>query len=523
MINPARQDIPRALRSRAFRLAARASSRRQPKALEEGTLRFRLLFDSSPAPMVIFQSGRVTLANAAAAWLLEARVPEALLGRDLMSLVHPDFHQVTLERLRMVNEEGQSTPPMEKLLVTLEGNPVWVQVQSVPLELPDGPAILVFAQDLTEQRRAAEDRLKLATELQHAQKLDSLGSLASGIAHDMNNVLSAVLGMATLMQLKYQGDAPLQKSLQTIEHAAGRGRDLVKGLTDFARKGLQEPQVLDLNELVRKEVDLLLRTSRQQFTFDVQLAEGLPHILGEPSTLGSAFMNLCVNAFEAMTRGGTLSIRTHRENKQVVLQLTDTGEGIPADLLPRVTDPFFTTKPVGRGAGLGLAMVHGAMKAHGGSLDIHSQVGKGTCISLRFPASAAGAASGPGEAAHETCPTCALRILLVDDDELIRGTLAPMLEQLGHQVELASTGLEALRRLRGGLAIDLVILDHNMPGLTGADTLPRLLQVRPDLQILVATGFQDTELRLLLAKFPSVLSLPKPFSIGELRGVLQGV
>jgi PAS domain S-box-containing protein len=195
---------------------------------------FRLLFDSSPAPMVIFQSGRVTHANAAAAWLLEARVPEALLGRELLSLIHPDFHQVTLERLRMVNEEGQPTPPMEKLLLTLQGNSVWVEVQSVPLDLPDGPAILVFAQDLTEQRRAAEDRLKLATELQHAQKLASLGSLAGGIAHDMNNALSAVLGMASLLQLKYEGDAPLQKSLRTIEHAADRGRELVKDLAGIA-------------------------------------------------------------------------------------------------------------------------------------------------------------------------------------------------------------------------------------------------------------------------------------------------
>ncbi len=198
-------------------------------------LPFTLLFDSSPTPMVIFQSGRVTHANAAAAWLLEARVPEELLGRELLSLVHPDFHQVTLERLRMVDEEDQPTPPLDKVLLTLQGNPKWVEVQSVPLVLSDGPAILVYAQDLTEQRRAAEDRLKLEAEIRHAQKLESLGSLAGGIAHDMNNVLSAVLGMTSLLQLKYEGDAPLQKSLRTIEHAASRGRDLVTDLRVFAR------------------------------------------------------------------------------------------------------------------------------------------------------------------------------------------------------------------------------------------------------------------------------------------------
>ena len=160
----------------------------------------------------------------------------------------------------------------------------------------------------------------------------------------------------------------------------------MKGLTDFARKGLQQAQVMDLNALVQKELDLLTRTSRQRFTFDVQLEAGLPSIHGEQSTLGSAFMNLCVNAFDAMPRGGTLSIRTRLEGDHVCLLVADTGEGIPAEILPRVTDPFFTTKPPGRGTGLGLAMVYGTVKAHGGTLDIQSQVGKGTCITLRFPA-----------------------------------------------------------------------------------------------------------------------------------------
>ena len=504
-------------------LAFSKQQQRLLEELEDSALRFRLLFDSSPAPMVIFRDGCLTHANTAAAWLLEARVPEELLGRNILDIVHPDFHQIAMERLRILNQEGHSTAPMEELLTTLQGRQIWVQVQSVPLELPEGPAVLVFAQDLTDQRRAAEDRVKLETEFQHAQKLESLGSLAGGIAHDMNNVLAAVMGMSSLLQMKHAGDAPLLKSLITIEHAATRGRDLVKGLTDFARKGLQEPQVLDLNELVRKEVDLLVRTSRQRFTFDIQLEGGLPAIMGEPSTLGSAFMNLCVNAFDAMPRGGSLTIKTHGEGRQVTLLVADTGEGIPADILPRVTDPFFTTKAVGRGTGLGLAMVYGAMKAHGGSLDIQSEVGKGTRISLRFPAVNTEAMVSPLDPSTEASPERPLRILLVDDDELIRSTLPPMLEQLGHRVEVASGGLEAIRRLSAGLEADLVILDHNMPGLSGADTLPRILQVRPDIQILIATGFQDTELKILLSGFPSVLTLQKPFSLNELKRILRDV
>ncbi|MDR3682780.1 MAG: response regulator, partial [Geothrix sp.] len=318
-----------------------------------------------------------------------------------------------------------------------------------------------------------------------------------------------------------EDDAPLTNSLRIIERAAGRGRDLVKGLTDFARKGLQQAQVMDLNALVQKELDLLTRTSRQRFTFDVQLEEGLPSIHGEQSTLGSAFMNLCVNAFDAMPRGGTLRIRTWLDVGQVCLLVADTGEGIPAEFLPRVTDPFFTTKPPGRGTGLGLAMVYGTVKAHGGTLDIQSDVGKGTRITLRFPALTSAAAAEPSEGSTAVADR-PLRVLLVDDDELIRGILPPMLEQLGHQVETVSGGLEAIRRLGAGLEADLVILDHNMPGMSGADTLPRILQLRPSIRVLIATGFQDSELKILLADFPSIHALQKPFSLAELRQALQG-
>lgn len=490
--------------------------------LEESFLRFRQLFQFSPAPMFIHRSGHLTEVNQAAAQLLDAEDPAQLIGLEFMSFIHPDFRGLVAQRVQIVQQTGTPNSLIEEVFLTLKGREVPVEVQSISLDLPGGPAILAFAQDLTERRRSQEERRKLEAELQHAQKLESLGSLAGGIAHDMNNVLAAILGMTSLLQSRHENDSPLTTSLRIIEGAASRGRDLVKGLTDFARKGLQQAQVMDLNALVQKELELLTRTSRQRFTFDVQLEAGLPSIHGEQSTLGSAFMNLCVNAFDAMPRGGTLSIQTRLEGDHVCLLVADTGEGIPAEILPRVTDPFFTTKPPGRGTGLGLAMVYGTVKAHGGTLDIQSEVGKGTRITLQFPAltSVAAAEASGGSTAATDRP---LRILLVDDDELIRSVLPPMLEQLGHQVETASGGLEALRRLDAGLEADLVILDHNMPGMSGADTLPRIFQLRPAIRVLIATGFQDTELKILLADFPTVLMLQKPFSLAELRQALQGL
>ncbi len=497
--------------------------RQMTAALKESSYRFQYLFQTSPAPMLIHRNGRVIDANQAAAHLLDAENPAQLLGLEIMRLVHPDFRGLAAERIHSVLTTGQPRSLVEEVLLSLRGREVSVEIQTVSLDLPGGLAVLVFAQDLTDRRRSEEDRRKLEAEVQHAQKLDSLGSLAGGIAHDMNNVLAAILGMASLLQIKREGDELLVKSLHTIENAAGRGRDLVKGLTDFARKGLQQAKQMDLNALLQKELDLLIRTSRQRFTFQVELAEELPRIMGESSTLGSAFMNLCVNAFDAMPKGGTLRIHTLAEEHSVCLLVADTGEGIPAEILHRVTEPFFTTKPPGRGTGLGLAMVYGTVKAHGGTLDIQSEVGHGTRILLRFPAIVARPALEDAGESAAAQPERALRILLVDDDELIRSTLPPMLEQLGHLVEIASGGLEAIRRLDAGLETDLVILDHNMPGMTGAETLPRILLLRPDIRVLIATGFQDTELKMLLQDFPAVTTLQKPFSLNELREVLLGI
>jgi PAS domain S-box-containing protein len=491
------------------------------RQIQESETRFRRLFESSPAPMFIERDGRIIYANRAIASLAEADSPADLLGRRALDLLDPDEPSVASEQPGASPAEAPPLPVREERLVSLRGRSHWVEVQAVPIDLPEGPARLVFAQDLTDRKQAEEDRRTLEAEVQHAQKLDSLGSLAGGIAHDMNNVLAAILGMSTLLQARATNDEGLAKSLQIIEKAAGRGRDLVKGLTDFARKGLQEPQVMDLNGLVREELDLLVRTSRHRFRFDTQLEEGLPPILAEPSTLGSAFMNLCVNAFDAMPNGGTLKIRTRSHEQQVMLEVTDTGMGIPAHILPRITEPFFTTKPPGRGTGLGLAMVFGTVKAHGGTLDIQSKEGVGTRICMAFPAMSPASKETNQPPLRELPADRPLQILVVDDDALMRNILSEMLEGLGHRVETASSGLEALRRLTAGLEADLVILDHNMPGLTGAETLPRLMQLRPHLRVLIATGFLDDELRRLLAEFPAVLAVQKPFSLTELNTLIR--
>jgi len=255
----------------------------------------------------------------------------------------------------------------------------------------------------------------------------------------------------------------------------------------------------------------------------MDLAEGLRPILGDESALTHAIMNLCVNAVEAMPPNGTLTLRTRNlAGPWIEVEVEDTGTGMPPEVLARAMDPFFTTKEVGKGTGLGLPLVFSTVKAHHGQMEIHSQPGQGTRVSLRFPAhEPAQAAPAAPEAPCAAPAQGGVRILLVDDDELVQASTRMLLEILGHAVETVSCGEEALARLEAGQEPGLVILDMNMPGLGGLGTLPRLRALRPGLPVLLATGRADqTALDLVEADSHTIL-LPKPFSMDDMAAKIQ--
>ena len=414
---------------------------------------------------------------------------------------------------------------LELELITVKGRHIWVHTTSRAVR-HQGAVIRIAGafQDITEQKRQGEERLKLEGELMHAQKLESLGGLASGIAHDLNNVLAAILGLSSTLQAQHAGDEDLATAMGTIQRAAARGKELVAGLTNFSRKELHAPRGMDLNELVRNELELLQRTTRQRVQVLADLEEGLPLVLGERGFLGSALMNLCVNALDAMPDGGSLTLRTRSSAGGFVdLEVVDTGQGMPPEVQARALEPFFTTKPMGKGTGLGLSMVYGTMKAHGGSMEILTQMGQGTRVVLRFPVLPASAEEPAAPPAPATPANRALRILLVDDDELIRASTPLMLQLLGHKVLTEASAREALAALEGGLDVQLVIMDHNMPEMSGADALPRMTRLRPGLPILIATGYLDSDLALALERFPGVSAIVKPFTLEEIQVQLNRV
>ena len=444
----------------------------------------------------------------------------------LRQVVHPEDAAEVRQIIRAA-EVGERPYDLKFRIVRPDGTVRHIKSNGVVIKGEDGRAARVIGinRDRTDQVEGEAERRRLQAELHHMEKLESIGSLAGGVAHDMNNVLAAILVSAEMLRDRCPEGDPTGKSLDVILHAGRRGRDLVKALTDFARKGLGETSTFDLNEVVRKEVQLLRQTTLKKVQVSMDLDPHIPAICGVASDLGSAIMNLSVNAVDAMPDGGTLTFRSMAlPDGWIELSVTDTGQGMPPEVLARAMEPFFTTKPVGKGTGLGLSRVYGTVRAHGGTLDIWSEAGQGTSVILRLPTGQEPAAKHPVPHAEDReDSTASMRILLVDDEGIILETVPDMLAVLGHTVETASLGELALQRLHADPDFNVVILDHNMPGLTGAETLVHLRRMAPTLPVVLSTGFMDTDTEDLLARIPHVWTLKKPYSMREIQRVLTEI
>jgi len=443
--------------------------------------------------------------------------------RWYQDIVHPDDLAAADEGVRAALA-GEKPYAIDFRVVHPDGSVHHIASNGHVLRDRRGQAVRIIGinRDRTAQVQAAEEQRRLQTELLHAEKLESIGSLAGGVAHDMNNVLAAIMGMASALRAGCADDAPAARPMDTIIRACTRGRDVVKSLLYFARKDLESLGPVNLNALAGEMVQLLSYTTLKRVRVATGFQEPLDLIEGDAGALSHALINLCVNAVDAMPDGGSLTVWTRQvAGGAVEIGVRDGGSGMTEEVMRRSIEPFFTTKPMGKGTGLGLAMVYGTVKAHKGDFRIHSEPGQGTEVVLSFPPLGQAAPDAPAAQGPAQAPLGPLRILLVDDDELIRLSVGPMLAALGHAVHTAQAGQEALDRLQAGLEVDLVILDMNMPGLNGAQTLARLLEMRPGQAVLMATGYSDESIAPLMEGRANVSSLRKPFSINEIRAKLE--
>ena len=477
-----------------------------------------MLRTAMDAVWLLDAQGRILEVNDAACLML-GYSREELLGKTPGDLEAVESQAETRAHFALILQKGSDI--FESVHRRRDGTTLPVEVSAT--HLPDTGQFVAYVRDMTDRKRLEHERLELEHQFQRAQKMESLGSLAGGMAHDMNNVLGAIMALSSIQETLAPQGSSQQRSMETITKACLRGRTLVQGLLGFARQGITEERLVNLNEVVREQTALLEHTTLQRVCLEMELDPGLAPVLGDPAALGHALMNLCVNAVDAMPEGGTLALRTRNAGPTLVeLEIQDSGLGMPPEVMARAMDPFFTTKPQGKGTGLGLSIVYGTVKSHRGHLALHSTEGVGTCITIQLPAAARELDSDP-VAALSSPNAEPLRVLVVDDDDLLQLSLCTLLETLGHAPEAVDSGEAALALLETGAPFDLVILDLNMPGLGGAGTLPLLRQLRAELPVVLATGRATPQAAELVAGTPAASILAKPFSLEELKAHLDGI
>jgi GAF domain-containing protein/ActR/RegA family two-component response regulator len=368
--------------------------------------------------------------------------------------------------------------------------------ERVAASIADLAALALRSAQLYEERTRAYGELSAAQDhLVRTEKLRALGEMASGVAHDFNNLLAAILGRAQLL-LRRIDDPRLRQWLQVIERSAIDGAQTVRRLQEFARVRRDEPLVpVDVNGIVRDALEITQSrwredALRQGVTIEVQTAlTPVPLVAGEPSELREAMTNLILNAVDAMPAGGTLTLASAAVDGQVELTVSDSGVGIPADIRDKIFDPFFTTKGP-QGTGLGLSMTYGIVSRHGASIAVTSEEGRGTAFRIAFPSLDPRTLSTP-DPGGETGPPGPLRCLVVDDEEAVAAVIGDVLETLGHQAVVTTSGAEAVARFRAE-PFDAVFTDLAMPGLSGWQVAQAVKDVVPNVPVFIVTGFGVT-------------------------------
>ncbi|KAB2889176.1 MAG: response regulator [Desulfobulbaceae bacterium] len=419
--------------------------------------------------------------------------------------------------------------------------------ETFPTELSVSTSLLndqhirtVVIRDLSERSRAEQVKQQLEAQLHQAQKMEALGTLAGGVAHDLNNILSALVSYPDLLLLDLPDDSPLKKPLMTIRKSGQKAADIVQDLLTLARRGVTITQTVNLNTVISEYLQSLefknIQAAYPKIVFDLQLQDDLLPLVGSPVHLSKTVMNLVLNAMEAIAGPGKISISTGnihldapivgfepvREGDYVRLRIADTGVGIPAADLPRIFEPFYSKKVMGKsGTGLGMAVIWGTVKDHNGSIDLESVPGRGTRFDLYFPVSRGTPdrrEEDDGAAAYMGSET----ILVVDDMEDQRDIIEHMLTRQGYRVTTADSGEAALEHLKRQPA-DLLILDMIMdPGIDGLRTFQLARQINPRQKAIISSGFSETDRVREALRLGAGAYIKKPYVLKELaRAVRQ--
>ena len=467
--------------------------------------------------------------------------PEELLAMTTQDFATPEAEAAAEGILDRVRQAGEAASVSNYGIRQKDGSRRELEVSVSLIENASDQAagFRWVVRDVTERRRAEEERKALEVQLQAAQKMEAIGTLAGGIAHDFNNILMGIQGNASLLDIRLEKDHPGREKVRNIEKYVESGTQLSRQLLGFARRGKYNVKASDINDIISKTASMFGRT-RKEIRVHCRLAPDLWVVEVDRGQIEQVLLNLYINAWQAMPSGGDLHLITEnltldenyvrpykvKPGRYVKVTVTDTGVGIAKKDLPRVFEPFFTTKTMGRGTGLGLASAYGIIKGHGGHIDVLSEKDQGTTFSFYLPAS-------PGKAVEEARPAVpSVRkgretVLLIDDEEMIIDVGCGLLNELGYTVIPARSSREALDIYREQHAeIDIVVMDMIMPGMGGGETFDRLRQINPRAKVLLSSGYSiDGQASQILERGCDGF-IQKPFTLqqlsAKLRQILEG-
>jgi PAS domain S-box-containing protein len=528
----ARRRAEEALSASEARLSVRTEQLRQREGM------FRDLFEAAPDGMlVVTEGGTIRVANAAAEQIF-AYAKGALVGQQVDSLVPTSSREPHAEH-RASYAAGPKVRRMgvglDLVALRKDGTTFPVEVSLAPLSFEGQPTTLAIVRDMTAQR-------SVEAQLRQAQKMEAVGRLAAGVAHDFNNILSVILSFAQMIEDDLKPEEPLWNCASEIKSAGIRAADLTRQLLTFSRQQVVEPRLLDLDRTIAGMENMLRRLLGAHIKLTVLGAPGLGTVKADAGQVEQIVMNLAVNARDAMGEGGSLTIETRnveldadyarshhdvRPGAYVMLAVTDTGVGIDRETQARIFEPFFTTKDVGRGTGLGLATVFGIVKQNAGHIWVYSEPGVGSTFRVYLPR-----VTGAAEARGTLRPTMEVArgtetILLVEDDEQVRGVARGILRRNGYVVLEAPNGGEALLICEQHQAtIHLLLTDVVLPRMSGRQLAERLAVTRPDMKVLFMSGYTDDAILQHGILNSDVEYLQKPITPGLLtrrvREVLVG-
>ncbi|MEH7910932.1 PAS domain S-box protein [Rhizobium laguerreae] len=460
--------------------------------------------------------------------------PQEIIGRHFSTFYTPEDREAGLPEIALGVARTEGRFEREGWRVRKDGTRFWASIVIDAIRDDEGD-VLGFAKitrDITEKMETQRALEQAREELFQSQKMEAIGQLTGGIAHDFNNLLMAVLGSLEILKKRMPQDLSLTSLVDNAMQGAQRGAALTQRMLAFSRRQELHMEPIDVSGLVRGMMDMLSRSLGPLTVIETSFPIRLPTILTDPNQLEMAILNLVVNARDAMPSGGRIMLRASEESlpsgkgplspgRYVRIAVIDEGEGMDAKTLEQAVTPFFTTKGVGKGTGLGLSMVQGLASQSGGRLMMKSSLGEGTTAELWFPVAMMEQVTGatPDRPQQEDNAARRLRIVAVDDDGLVLMNTTLMLEDLGHTVFEAMAGPEALDILRNQ-QVDLVICDHAMPRMTGAQLAEAIRSEWPEMPIILATGYAEIPEGAGIANLPR---LGKPFSQAQLAEAISRV